>query len=824
MNEKQENLYEKGSHKDKNEKGIIPVNITTEVRKSFLDYAMTVITMRALPDVRDGLKPVHRRILFAMNDLGLSYSARFRKSAAVVGDVLGKYHPHGDSSVYEAMVKMAQDFSYRYPLVAGQGNFGSLDGDAPAAMRYTEVKMSRISTEMLRDINKETVDFVPNYDNTKKEPVVLPAAIPALLLNGTLGIAVGMATNIPPHNLGELVDAIIYLIENKDSTISDLLQFIKGPDFPTGGMVFNQKDLQHAYTSGRGGVVCRGDANIIEDNKQTQIIITSLPYRVNKATLVENIADLVRLKKIEGIKGLRDESTRDIRVVIDLKSDAFPQKILNYIYKHTDLETSFHFNLVALVDGAPQTLSLKSILREFINHREVIVVRRTVYELKKAEERAHILTGLKKALDHIDKIIKLIRASKDVKMAHLNLRKEFKFSDQQATAILEMKLQKLAGLERKAIEDELKEKLALIAILKDLLASPKKILKVVSSELLEIKEKYGDARRTRIIKHQVKSFATEDLIPDEESVLVYTRGGYVKRTNPDEYKAQRRGGVGVMDLNTKEEDFISIFLSTSTHNNLLFFTDKGKVYQIKMYEIPEGKRATKGKSIMNFLPLSQDERVTSVLAMSNEIKDQKQFSLMMITKLGIVKKVAIESFQEVRKSGLIAITLGDKDELLSTMFVEKTDSVILVTEFGQAIRFQESDVRQMGRSASGVRAIKLRKDDVVIHAGLVKKDTSQTEIMVISNNGFGKRTVIKEYKIQKRGGSGIKTAQITTKTGKIVSAQVVTKDINELVVISKKGQVIRTQIKEIRLCGRQTQGVTIMKLRAGDSIASLICF
>ena len=820
---KKEITDSKNSAENGRKDGIIPVNITTEVRKSFLDYAMTVITMRALPDVRDGLKPVHRRILFAMNDLGLSYSARFRKSAAVVGDVLGKYHPHGDSSVYEAMVKMAQDFSYRYPLVAGQGNFGSLDGDAPAAMRYTEAKMSRIATEMLRDINKETVDFVPNYDSTKKEPTVLPAAIPALLLNGTLGIAVGMATNIPPHNLNELIDALVFLIDNKNATTDDLLQFVKGPDFPTGGMVFGQKELQHAYTSGRGGVVCRGDAEIVED-KQTQIIITSIPYRVNKATLVENIADLVRLKKIEGIKGLRDESTKDIRVVIDLKNDAFPQKILNYVYKHTDLETSFHFNLVALVDGAPQTLSLKTILKEFINHREIIIVRRITYELKKAEERAHILAGLKKALDHIDRIIKLIKASKDVKIAHLNLRKEFKFSDRQATAILEMKLQKLAGLERQAIEDELKEKLALIVELKVLLASPKKILKVVSAELLEIKEKYGDARKTRIIKHQAKSFSTEDLIPNEESVLVYTRGGYVKRTNPDEYKSQRRGGVGVVDLNTKEEDFISIFLSASTHNNLLFFTDKGKVYQIKMYEIPEGRRATKGKSIMNFIPLAQDERVTSVLAMPNEIKDQKQLSLMMVTKLGIAKNVATESFQDVRRSGLVAITLGDKDELLSTMFVEKTDSVILATESGQAIRFKESDVRQMGRSAAGVRAIKLRKEDVVINANVVKKDIAQTEMVVISNNGFGKRTALKEYKIQKRGGSGIKTAKVTTKTGKIVSAKVVTEETEELIAISKKGQVIRTQIKEIRLCGRQTQGVTIMKLRAGDSIASLICF
>ena len=814
MAKKEKETEANDSQKSETPENIISVNIATEMRKSYLDYAMTVITMRALPDVRDGLKPVHRRILFAMSDLGLSYSAKFRKSAAVVGDVLGKYHPHGDSSVYEAMVKMAQDFSYRYPLVAGQ--------DAPAAMRYTEAKMSRISAEMLRDINKDTVNFIPNYDGTKKEPTVLPAAVPALLLNGTLGIAVGMATNIPPHNLCELIDALTYLIDNKDSTNEDLLQFVKGPDFPTGGLIFNQKDIKHAYASGRGGVVCRGEADIIED-KQTQIVITSIPYRVNKATLVEKIADLVRAKKIEGIKGLRDESTKDIRVVIDLKSGSYPQKVLNYIYKHTDLETTFHFNMVALVDGIPQTLSLKSILKEFITHRQIIVTRRTKFELQKAEDRAHILSGLKKALDHIDKIIKLIKASKDTKVAHANLMKEFKFSPVQATAILEMKLQKLAGLERKAIEDELKEKLALIKELKALLASPKKILKVVSKELLEIKEKYGDERKTRVMKHQARSISAEDMIPNEESMLVYTRGGYLKRTNPDEYKAQRRGGVGVVDLNTKEEDFISMFLSTDTHNDLLFFTDQGKVYQIKMYEIPEGRRATKGKSIMNFLSLSQGENVTSILAMPKEVKSRDQLSLMMVTKNGVAKKVSAESFKDVRRSGLIALTLGSGDELLSTMFVEKGDSVIMVTSAGQSIRFKQSDVRQMGRTAAGVKAMKLRGDDFAVEAGVIKKDSQKAELMVISNNGFGKRTALKEYKIQKRGGSGIKTAQVTNKTGKIISAKVVTEEEEELVAISKKGQVIRTKIDEILSRGRQTQGVKIMKLRTGDSIASLIC-
>ena len=811
---------EKDTTADEN---ILPVDITKEMKESYLDYAMSVIVQRALPDVRDGLKPVHRRILFAMSDLGLSHSAKFRKSAAVVGDVLGKYHPHGDSSVYEAMVKLAQEFSTRYPLVTGQGNFGSIDGDAPAAMRYTEAKMARITGEMLRDIEKDTVDFTPNYDGTRKEPTVLPSVVPGLLLNGTLGIAVGMATNIPPHNLGELCDATVYLADNEDATTEDLLKFVKGPDFPIGGMVFGQNDIRHAYGSGRGGVVCRGDAEIIDD-KLTQIIITSLPFRVNKATLVERIANLVREKKIEGIKGLRDESTRDIRVVIDLKSGSYPQKVLNYLYKHTDLESTFHFNMVALVGGIPQTLSLKSILLEFISHRQIVVVRRTKFDLKKAEDRAHILEGLKKALDHIDQVIKLIKASKDTHEAHANLMKKFKFSERQATAILEMRLQKLAGLERKAIEDELKDKLKLIKELKALLASKTKILNVVKEELIEVKEKYGDARRTRVIKHQAQSISVEDMIPDEDSMLVYTRGGYIKRTNPDEYRMQRRGGVGVVDLNTKEEDFITIFLNANTHSDLLFFSDKGKVYQMKMYEIPEGRRATKGKSIMNFLQLSQDECITSVLAMPKEVQERESLSLMMVTKGGVTKKVAAESFKDVRRGGLIAINLADGDELLSSMFVSKDNTVVLVTKEGQSIHFKEEDVRQMGRTAAGVRGIKLGKGDSVVSAGVIRNSNDSPEVVVISENGYGKRTKIKEYKVQNRGGSGIKTAKVTPKTGKVMSAKIIGEDVNELVAISKKGQVIRTAIKEVPTLGRQTQGVRIMKLRSGDSIASLICF
>ncbi len=801
---------------------IIPVDISKEMRDSYLDYAMSVITSRALPDARDGLKPVHRRILFSMSEMGLVASAKFRKSAAVVGDVLGKYHPHGDSSVYDAMVKLAQEFATRYPLVIGQGNFGSVDGDSPAAMRYTEVKMSRVTAELLRDLEKETVDFRPNYDGTRKEPTVFPSAVPALLLNGTLGIAVGMATNIPPHNLGEVIDATIALIDEPEATSDDLLKYVKGPDFPTGGIVFGEQDMKHAYTSGRGGVVVRGEAEIIEDKNNNQIIITSLPYRVNKAELIIKIADLVRDKKLEGIRGLRDESTRDIRVVIDLKNGAYPQAVLNYLYKHTDLEIKFHYNMVALVDGIPQTLSLKGLLSNFIGHRQVVVRRRTEYDLRKAQEREHILLGLKKALDHIDKVISIIRASKDTAAAKENLMKEFKFSDLQATAILEMKLQKLAGLERKNVELELKEKQEFIKECELLLASAKKILAVVKKELGEVKEKYGDARKSRIVKHGAQSISLEDLIPDEESMLVYTKGGYIKRTNPTEYRQQNRGGVGVVDLNTKEEDFITLFMSAMTHSDMLFFSDKGKAYQVKMYEIPEGKRATRGKSIMNFMALSGEEKVTSILAMPKGHKDSK-LSLFMVTKQGTVKKVSAESFKDVRKSGIIAIRLEAGDELLAALFAEKGDDIILTTSKGQAIRFKESDAREMGRTAGGVRGMKLSKGDFIVGADVVKKDADTPTLLVMSENGYGKRTALKEYKVQKRGGSGIKTAKVTPKIGAIIVAKVVTPALEELVAISKRSQVIRITMKDVPILGRDTQGVRIMKLREGDSIASLTC-
>lgn len=803
-------------------KGIVHQSITEEMRASYLDYAMSVITARALPDVRDGLKPVHRRILYSMHEMGLTAGSKTRKSAAIVGDVLGKYHPHGEGAVYESLVKMAQDFTMRYPLAIGQGNFGSIDGDGAAAPRYTEAKMSKLAEEMLRDIQKETVEFQPNYENNRKEPKVLPAAAPNLLLNGTLGIAVGMATNIPPHNLREVCEAAIHLIDNPKASNDDLLGFVKGPDFPMGGIAFNKKDIAHAYVNGKGGVVVRGDADIVEDKKGTfRIVITSLPFRVNKAELIKKIAELVHAKRIEGIKDLRDESTKDVQVVVELKNSAQPQKILNYLYKHTQLEETFHYNMVALVDGVPQTLSLKSMLEEFAVHRGEVIRRRTQFDLARAEEREHILLGLKKALDHIDAIIKLIKAAKDVPTAHAALMKQFKFSERQATAILEMRLQKLAGLERKKIEDELTELQALIKKLKDILSSPKKLLGVVKHELSELVEKYGDERRTKIVAGGVKALSVEDLIPDEESVLVLTAGGYIKRTNPDEYKKQKRGGVGVVDLNTKEEDFVTTFLRASTHADLLFFTDKGKVYQIKMYDVPEGKRATKGKSIMNFLSLAADEQVTSVLAMPKDVK-KGSLSLMMVTKEGVAKRVAAESFYDVRRSGLIALKLGAGDALIAARFVEKNDEVVVVSKEGQSIRFTASDIREMGRAAAGVRAIKLAKGDVVIGAATVQKDMEDPHLLVLSNVGYGKRTTLKEYKVQKRGGSGIKTARVTSKTGKLMASRVVFGAEGELVVVSKKGQVIRVDLKEIPSLGRQTQGVRIMKLRSGDSIASLI--
>ncbi len=806
---------------EKGKDNIINAPITDEMKKSYLDYAMSVITGRALPDARDGLKPVHRRILYSMYQNGLTSSAKFRKSATVVGDVLGSYHPHGDTSVYEAMVKLAQDFATRYPLVLGQGNFGSIDGDNPAAYRYTEAKMSKISEDMMSDLDRDTVDMKPNHDGTKKEPVVLPSTVPSLLLNGTLGIAVGMATSIPPHNLNELVDATMHLIDNPHATTDDLCNYVKGPDFPTGAVIYGESDIRHAYATGRGGVLTRGEAEIVEQkNGQFQIVITSIPFRVIKSNLLGNIADLISEKKLEGIRDLRDESTKDIRVVIDLKSGVQPQKVLNYIYKHTELENTFHFNLVALVKGVPQTMTLKTALEEFVSHRKEVVRRRCVFELQRARDREHILLGLKKALDHIDEIIALIKKSKDTEEARVNLMKKFDFSELQATAILEMKLQRLAGLERQKIEDELKAIQEVIAHLEALLASEKKMLKLIKDELIIAKEKFGDARRTSIVTHKAKDFNPEDLIADKEAVLVFTSGGYIKRTDPEEFRVQKRGGVGVVDLDTKEEDFVTISLTTSTHSDLLFFTDKGRVYQIKMYDIPEGKRATRGKSIQNFIQLTDGEKISSILPMSKD-KKKELGDIMMITKNGVVKKCTSEALRDVRRSGIIAIKLDNGDELLNTVFTREGDSVILTTVDGQSIRFAESDVRAMGRQAAGVIAMKLDKGDTIVSAQSIPANSKGAKLLIMTGNGYGKMTLLSEYKIQKRGGSGIKTVKVTDKTGRLMVGRVVLGTEEEILAISRGSVVIRTGIKDVPTLGRDTQGVRIMKPKDGDSIASL---
>jgi len=805
---------------------IIKREITDEMRESFVDYAMSVIVSRALPDVRDGLKPVHRKILYTMYQAGLMHSAKFLKSAAIVGDTLGKYHPHGDIPVYDAMARMAQDFLMRYPLVDGQGNWGSLDGDSPAAMRYTEARMTSIAEQMLGDIQKETVDFKPNYDNRLTEPVVLPAAAPQLLINGSFGIAVGMATSIPPHNLSEVIDATNHLADNPDASLEDLMQFVKGPDFPTGGVIFNSKDIQQAYATGRGGVVCRGEAEVVESDKSGfQIIISSIPYQVNKSEMIMKMADLVRDKKIEGIRDIRDESDREcsVRIAIDIKSGANPQNVLNNLYKYTDLEKTFHFNMIALVDGIqPQVLRLKDILQHFIDHREVVVKRRAQFDLNKALDRAHILEGLKKALDHIDAIIKAIRASKDKEDAHKQLMAKFKFSDKQATAILEMKLQALANLERQKVEDELKEKQKLIKDLRALLADPKKILKVVKDELMAVKEKYGDERRTKVIARGAKIMSEEDLVESKDQVMVLTQGGYVKRTDPESYRAQKRGGVGVIDIETKEEDFVNIFATANTHDDLLFFSDKGRVYQIKMFDLPEGKRATKGKSVMNFLSISSEEKVTSVLVFPKSAKEGQNF-LIMTTKRGVVKKIDASSFKEVRRNGITAIKLDKDDELKFVHFVSKGDLAIMASKEGQSITFKESDVRAMGRAAGGVRGMRLDDKDEIIGADVITSGGKDQFFLTIGSKGYGKKTGVKNYRIQKRGGSGIKTFKVTSKTGSLMVARVISSQEEEIIAISMKGQVIRTSLAEIPALGRQTQGVRIMRLKSDDSIASMTC-
>ena len=808
--------------------GIVePQPINEEMRKSYLDYAMSVIVSRALPDVRDGLKPVHRRILYAMWSVGLRASARFRKSATVVGEVLGKYHPHGDTAVYDSMVRMAQDFSMRYPLVRGQGNFGSMDGDRAAAMRYTEAKLSAIAEELLFDIEKNTVNFIPNFDGSHQEPLVMPAKLPNLLLNGAMGIAVGMATNIPPHNLRELVQAITHLINNHEATVEDLMQFVKGPDFPTGGVIYNQKDILQAYATGKSGIVMRGVAETQENKSGLwQIIISEIPYQVNKATLVEKIAELVKDKKIEGIKDLRDESDKDgVRVVVDLKKDAYPKKILNSLFKLTQLQETFHVNMLALVDGLqPKVLTLKMVLEEYIKHRAEVVKRRTQYDLDKARERAHILDGLMIALNNIDAVIKIIKASRDKEVAKVNLMKKFKLSERQTIAILEMRLATLANLERLKIEHELKEKKILIKELEAILKSTVKIKDIIKKEIKDLTEKFGDDRKTKVMGHGVKEFSVEDLVPNEEAVVMMTRDGYIKRTAPDTFKVQGRGGKGVIGLTTKEEDMVEFMFTTLTHDDLLFFTTKGRVFQLKAHEIPQAARTAKGTPIVNFLQLSGGEKITSILPLDKLAKSKYLF---FATEKGLVKKVEIGAFSNVRRSGLMAIKIKDDDSLIWAKPTDGNDHIQLVTAEGQTIRFKESDVRDMGRSAAGVHGIRLKKkDDLVVGMGVIKNDKEKIkkyQLLAISENGFGKRTPIGLYKVQGRGGSGIKTAKITSKTGKLISAFVVNAETmadKDMIIISAKGQVIRLTFKTVSQSGRDTQGVRLMRFKEdSDKVA-----
>jgi DNA gyrase subunit A len=806
-----------------NPENVIDQQITKEVEDSYLDYAMSVIVSRALPDVRDGLKPVHRRVLYAMWDIGLKANAKFRKSANVVGEVMAKYHPHGDSAIYETMVRMAQDFSLRCPLVKGQGNFGSMDGDSAAAMRYTEAKLSQIAEEMLYDIDKNTVNFIPNYDGAHKEPQVLPAKLPNLLINGTQGIAVGMATNIPPHNLGEIVDGVVHLIDNPDCEITDLIKFVKGPDFPTGGIIYNNEDIKQAYLTGRGGIVCRAKTEIEETkNGYFQIIVNEVNYQTNKAALLEKIAELVKEKRIEGIKDLRDESNKDgVRVVIEIKKDAYPQKILNQLFKFTQLQDSFHFNLLALVDGIqPKVLNLKIILEEFVKHRQEIVTRRTQFDLDKAKDRAHILEGLVMALEQIDKIIDTIKKSKDKEEAKINLIKKFKLSDRQAVAILEMRLQQLANLEKLKIETELKEKLKLIKELEAILKSPAKILNIIREEVIELKEKFAEPRRTLIIPHGVDNFKVEDLIPNEEAMVMVTHDGYIKRLPPDTFKTQSRGGKGVIGLTTKEEDIVEHCFLTSTHADLMFFTNRGRVFQLKAYDLPQASRTAKGQALVNFLQLGQGETVSAILS-STDIKDDK--FLVMVTNKGTIKKTAIEDFKNVRRSGLIALKLKIGDDLNWVEPSNGNENIILITRKGQAIRFKEKDVRAMGRTSSGVRGIKIKStDEVVGMAVFDPKDEKISNILTVMGHGYGKQTQLKNYKVQGRGGSGIKTAKITEKTGDIMSAMLITPEHKEMIIISNNGQVIRINLSQVSVLGRDTQGVRIMKFKAEqDKVANI---
>jgi DNA gyrase subunit A len=794
-------------------------SVENVMEDSYLRYSMSVIVSRALPDVRDGMKPVHRRILYSMNSEGLRSSARHRKSANVVGSVMGKYHPHGDSSIYDAMVRMAQPWSMRYMLVNGQGNFGSMDGDPPAAMRYTEAKMAHLADELLADIDKETVDFRDNYDGTTQEPSVLPAKLPNLLLNGQLGIAVGMATNIPPHNLGELIDATITQIDNPEATLDDLLQHIKGPDFPTGGVIFGKDSLRTAYATGRGGVVVRGVAEVAEGAKgRHQIIITEIPYGLNKAGLIEKIADLYKEKKITGISDLRDESARGVvRIVIDLKKDAYPKKLLNQLYKLTPLQMTFHFNMLALIDGIqPRVLGLQDIIQEHIKHRQIVVRRRTEYELRKAKERAHILEGLKIALDHIDEVISTIRASETTDEAQANLIKKFGLSEIQAKAILAMQLRTLAGLERKKIEDELAQLLKTIAELESILADEQRILAIIKDEFFAIKKQYADERRTKVIPQELGKMSDEDLVPDEQVAVTLTSANYIKRSSLAEYKKQGRGGKGRRGMTTRDEDVIEHVVNASTHDFLLFFTNKGRVFRLKTYEVPATNLNAKGVAIVNLLQLQPEETVSAVINVSKQ--EQGGGNLIMCTVRGVVKKTPFEQYQNVRSSGLIAINLDEGDELKWIRMTTGDNEVVISTSKGQAIRFHERDVRPMGRVSRGVRGIRLRPGDHVIGMDVVQEGSS---IFVISQAGYGKRTKVAQFTAHARGGVGIRSAVVNTKTGPLIGVKTLTGEDQEVIIVSGQGQTIRLGLKAIPELGRATQGVRIMRLNDKDEVVSL---
>ncbi|MBU5594434.1 DNA gyrase subunit A [Amphibacillus sp. MSJ-3] len=793
------------------------INIGKEMRTSFLDYAMSVIVSRAIPDVRDGLKPVQRRILYSMNDLGMHADKAYKKSARIVGDVIGKYHPHGDSPVYEAMVRMAQDFSYRYMLADGHGNFGSVDGDPPAAMRYTEARMSKISMELLRDINKDTIDYVDNYDGSEREPQVLPARFPNLLVNGTSGIAVGMATNIPPHQLGETIDALLAISKNPDITIDELMDnYIFGPDFPTGATIIGRSGIRRAFETGRGSITIRAKAEIEEQaNGKSRILVTELPYQVNKARLIEKIAELARDKKIEGITDLRDESDRNgMRIVIELRRDANPNVVLNNLYKQTALQSSFGINMLALVDGQPKVLNLKQNLVYYLEHQKDVIRRRTQYELNKAEARAHILEGLRIALDHIDEIIALIRASNTTEIARQGLISNFKLTEKQAQAILDMRLQRLTGLERQKIEEEYEELLKLITELKTVLADEEKLLDIIREELLDIKTRYNDVRRTEIVSGGADFFEDEDLIPEEDIVVSLTHRGYIKRLPSSTYRTQHRGGRGVQGMDTNEDDFVEHLVSTSTHDTILFFTNKGKVYRLKGYQIPEYGRTAKGLPIINILEIEKDEWINTVISVP-EFDAEKY--LFFTTKHGISKRTSLSQFANIRRNGLIAINLRDDDELISVQLTDGTKDIMIATRNGSLIRFDESQIRSMGRTATGVKGISLRKGDQVVSMEIIEEDDF---ILNVTENGYGKRTEEKEYRVINRGGKGVFTANITEKTGNVVAVKTVKGD-EDLMIMTVSGVLIRTPIDKISITGRNTQGVRLIRLQDGEKVATV---